>query len=41
MTWAGHVARMGEKNTGFWLAKSKAPDSLINLGVDGVNENAF
>jgi hypothetical protein len=33
--WAGHVARMGEVFTGFWLGDPKARDLWEDLGVGG------
>jgi hypothetical protein len=35
MRWAGHVARMGEVFTGFWLGGRKARDHWGDLGVGG------
>jgi hypothetical protein len=35
MRWAGHVARMGEVFTGFWLEGPKARDHWEDLGVGG------
>jgi hypothetical protein len=35
MRWAGHVARMGEVFTGFWLGGPKARDHWEGLGVGG------
>jgi hypothetical protein len=35
MRWAGHVARMGEVLTRFWLGGHKARDHWEDLGVGG------
>jgi hypothetical protein len=35
MRWAGHVARMGEVFTGFWLGGPKGRDHWEDLGVGG------
>jgi hypothetical protein len=35
MRWAGHVSRMGEVFTGFWLGGPKARDHWEDLGVGG------
>jgi hypothetical protein len=35
MRWAGHVARMGEVFTGFWLGSPKVRDNWEDLGVGG------
>jgi hypothetical protein len=35
MRWAGHVERMGEVLTGFWLGGPKARDHWEDLGVGG------
>jgi hypothetical protein len=35
MRWAGHVARMGEVFTGFWLGGRKLRDHCEDLGVGG------
>jgi hypothetical protein len=35
MRWAGHVARMGEVFTGFWLGGPKVRDRCEDLGVGG------
>jgi hypothetical protein len=35
MRWAGHVARMGEVFTGFWLGIPKVRDHWKDLGVGG------
>jgi hypothetical protein len=35
MRWAGHVARMGEVFTGFWLGGPKARDHWEDLDVGG------
>jgi hypothetical protein len=35
MRWVGHVARMGEVFTGFWLGSRKARDHWEDLGVGG------
>ena len=35
MTWAGHVARMGEAYTGFWWGNLRERDHWGNPGVDG------
>jgi hypothetical protein len=35
MRWAGHVARMGEVFTGFWLGGPKSRDHWKDLGVGG------
>jgi hypothetical protein len=35
MRWDGHVARMGEVFTGFWLGSPKASDHWEDLGVGG------
>jgi len=35
MRWAGHVARMGEVFTGFWLRGRNVRDHWEDLGVGG------
>jgi hypothetical protein len=35
MRWAGHVARIGEVFTGFWLGGPKVRDHWKDLGVGG------
>jgi hypothetical protein len=35
MKWAGHVARMGEVFTGFWLGGPKVRDHWEDLGLGG------
>jgi hypothetical protein len=35
MRWAGHVARMEEVFTGFWLGGQKVRDHWEDLGVSG------
>jgi hypothetical protein len=35
MRWAGHMARMGEVFTGFWLGSPKARHHWEDLGVRG------
>jgi hypothetical protein len=35
MRWAGHVARMREVFTGFWLGSPKVRDHREDLGVGG------
>ena len=35
MRWVGHVARMGEKHTGFWWGDLMERDDLGDPGVDG------
>jgi hypothetical protein len=37
LTWAGHVARMGERevHTGFWCENLREENHLEDLGVDG------
>jgi len=36
MGWDGYVARMGQKQTGFWYENLKLKRRLENLGVDGI-----
>jgi len=35
MRWAGHVARMAERHTGFWWRNLRERDYLEDPGIDG------